>query len=309
MHPYSFVLLWYVSDLDDDTLSFSNASGITTNSQGGIFEEESAAYLQRRFSVVCARTGAKLEAFETRDTGDFAQHDLDIFSYSVDDNGAALDSSPELGFYVLNPDGTVAKSRQDPVSSSSTTTRETSRQEQSGANQYFPATPDSKSLNKEEHSPEWDKLQAPRLSEPPTKYVVGEAYSGFTLQEIEHKVDQLEIRLALLHQRHDDRNRIRTEDITEAIFAALLVLPASKTSPLSVRLAHLVHYINERGYNHLARMICARRFVLVLVPAKSTPKYQLARGQATNNKLLQKILVKLDAIDERTYVFASAPPA
>jgi hypothetical protein len=161
-------------------------------------------YLNGTFNEVCKESGATLERFFSRNRDEFSVADLDVFSYAVGDQMRPLTASHALGIFILGPVDTSALVTNQP-------------------------TPDAKVTGLRKTSPEWHRIRGSKVEDasPTTKYIVGECYSGENRTSIEEKVDQLEDRLSRLHRRFEDRTGARDSDVTEAVFAVLLVLRPS----------------------------------------------------------------------------------
>jgi hypothetical protein len=259
------------ADVDDAV--WSRLSGDTTNSQGKIFEGEALKYLDKSFSAICG--DLQFEPFRTRDTDDYAEADLDVFSYAADDDGAAFQAQPKMGFYIPMMHKRVE-----------------------------PASPTSSAMDKDakDVSPNWTKeyQKTTRLTSNPSKYIVGEAYSGRKDSELPRKLEQLESRLRNLRNRFIHRHQLADEasvDVTMAVAGAALVLAQICASAEDTRVREVAEMLRDEKAPHpypfLYRMALAGRFVVVVVPYSECPVTTLAAGQNAGFKMMNSKLDRL----------------
>jgi hypothetical protein len=159
-----------------------------SNQVAAVFEGEGNMYLDNNFQSVLPQ--CEFSKFKNReiDDGNFAL-EMDSFSYMTKDTLQSPEENQGLGIYVVRPQGLPKKK---------------------------PVAAPKKQLGS---SPGAITANLVRIAD---KYVIGESYSGPHEDKMEGKVEELEVKLQKMRDRHANRSGGPVTDVTSLFGAAIL---------------------------------------------------------------------------------------
>ncbi|CAB9510931.1 expressed unknown protein [Seminavis robusta] len=212
-----------------------------------VFEQEANRHLTVYFPPClqgCGVTDFRGREIVHDDTGRVIKQ-LDSFAYMSNDSLALGSEAKSNGIYLLAPSGMVVKE--------------------------VVAAPDR---NSQDSPGAQDRV--PLI---PTKYVVGEAYSGANPLKLADKVEQLESAIETLRARHVGRGGA-CGDITSLVGAALLICSCGSRHRAQAVIedsGYFLAALNQRNHPHLWRLAQARRLFCIVMSANESPQTVIGR--------------------------------
>lgn len=210
-----------------------------------VFEQEANTHLTACFPPClqgCGVTDFRGREIVQDDTGTVVKQ-LDSFAYMRNDTLALGREARTNGLYLLVPAGVAARAAA--------------------------AAPDRNLQG----SP------GDRVPSIPTKYVVGEAYSGAKPATYAIKVGQLESAIETLRARHVDRGGA-CNDITSLVGAALLICSCgsrSRAQAVNEDSALFMTALDQGHHPNLWRLAEARRLFCLVISASESPQTVIGR--------------------------------